>query len=534
MTTEIKYLAFKGVDKKEQILFKSFLNLAKNELEYQVVILKQDHQDEPNILIVDEGYEFADTDSHHQGLPTITVGESLDSEIATYIQRPVQWSDFKLALSRLDNQFLDRSQDDLERTSTSDIKFAINKGEGLDDETLSLDADSEESFLEPDDLIQEQVENLEVVKADEPELKVEDLDLTLEEPSEQVSADELNLEAEKDAEAGLESIELNLEKPAPVASDEVTTGERSTVSVDSETTSDDQEGEFELDQMTVEYNSFTSSEYLEDAADDVSDFNKTAEPVAEAEEPVILVTDSESSSVNSVLVFETDSEEAWEFSVTESTISSKAEKVGNLAVDDDEIAKDEVVLEKKVGLQMKPNEKYWETDNEIIANHQTLFYIKTQREMVYSAKEPGHWPAILREGSLSKLPLSESWTPKSGFKAYPINCLTWVNVLVNESDKLADDIDEDASFLLKEWPQFDLIELDNSLLKLCTMLFVRPETLDSLITKSGYSRSTVTGLINACDRIGILESKQEGFEQSRSISILGDDGVLGKLKGVFR
>ena len=107
-------------------------------------------------------------------------------------------------------------------------------------------------------------------------------------------------------------------------------------------------------------------------------------------------------------------------------------------------------------------------------------------------------------------------------------------MLVNESDKLADDIDEDASFLLKEWPQFDLIELDNSLLKLCTMLFVRPETLDSLITKSGYSRSTVTGLINACDRIGILESKQEGFEQSRSISILGDDGVLGKLKGVFR
>ena len=54
MTTEIKYLTFKGIEKKEQILFKSFLNLAKNELEYQVVILKAGHGDDPDILILDE------------------------------------------------------------------------------------------------------------------------------------------------------------------------------------------------------------------------------------------------------------------------------------------------------------------------------------------------------------------------------------------------------------------------------------------------------------------------------------------------
>jgi len=40
VTEEIKNLAFKGIEKKEQIVLKSFLNLAKNELKYKINVLK--------------------------------------------------------------------------------------------------------------------------------------------------------------------------------------------------------------------------------------------------------------------------------------------------------------------------------------------------------------------------------------------------------------------------------------------------------------------------------------------------------------
>ena len=96
MSAQIKYLIFKGIEKKEQILFKSFINLAKNELSYQVVILKPDApgSDVPGIMIMDEAYKLDDQEQNLADLPTILIGN--DSEdAANYIKRPAQWSDFK-------------------------------------------------------------------------------------------------------------------------------------------------------------------------------------------------------------------------------------------------------------------------------------------------------------------------------------------------------------------------------------------------------------------------------------------------------
>ena len=72
-TTQIKNLVFKGIEKKEQILFKSFLNLAKNELTYQVVILKDSDTDAtPDFVMMDESYEYSDDEAALKDLPTIT------------------------------------------------------------------------------------------------------------------------------------------------------------------------------------------------------------------------------------------------------------------------------------------------------------------------------------------------------------------------------------------------------------------------------------------------------------------------------
>ncbi len=438
MTTQIKYLAFKGIEKKEQILFKSFLNLAKNELEYKVVVLKAGHEDEPDILILDESYSFDDSEKGLATRPTILVGNDLDNDSDTYICRPVQWSDFKLALSQLTVNVVNADPPPLLRVLPSDIKFAIN-------------IHSENSFASHSQTTEQDFSNA-------------------------------------------------------------------------------NEHKFDLENMSIDYNSFTSSEYVK-VADDVRKFNQQNTDVS-ANQPVLLMTDDESSSVNSVLVIETDSNEIWDITLSEHTSISEVDQTVNDEIES-EVEDDEVVLEQKVGLQMQSNEEYWLTDNEIIVDHQTLFYIKAERQMVYSMKEPGLWSQILRKGTISKLPMTSNWQPKNGFKAYPMSCLSWVNALINDIEDLAPGLDQNAGYILKKWPQFDLIELDNTLLKLCTMLFVRTETVDSLMTKSGYNRATVVGFINACNNVNILTAAND-FDQKSSTSISSPVGVLGKIKDVFR
>ncbi|MBL4672980.1 MAG: hypothetical protein JKX81_12030 [Arenicella sp.] len=98
---------------------------------------------------------------------------------------------------------------------------------------------------------------------------------------------------------------------------------------------------------------------------------------------------------------------------------------------------------------------------------------------------------------------------------------------------LASALDSQTEYILECWPHFDLLELDNMLLKLCTMLFVRPESPHSLMQKSGYSRSVVYGLVNACNELDILRVSAEFALDKFSESDV-DEGVFGKIKDVFR
>ena len=464
MTTQIKYLAFKGIEKKEQILFKSFLNLAKNELEYQVVILKSGHADDPDILILDESYSFDDSEKAFQTRPTILIGDDLKNDSDTYICRPVQWSDFKLALSQLNVEVVDDYIGEIDTDADPDTDVSASTDDNV---SLTTDASSNP-------------EEVEQVLPTEVEFKIDhDIDSISEGESDSADAD-------------------------PKAY------------------------EYDLGDMSVEYNSFTNSDYMLEVADDVRGFNDD-----EIKPAVLLRTDDESSSVSSVLIFETDSREVWDISLSEETSESELDPISQIIGTDDDEDTEEVVLEQKVGLQIKTDEEYWMSDNEIIVDHQTLFYIKAERGMVYSTKEPGLWPQVLREGTISKLPMVGNWQPKKGLKAYSLSCIHWVNAIANEVEDLAPELDEKSAYILKKWPQFDLIELDNSLLKLCTMLFVRAETIESLMAKSGYSRGTIVGLINACHSINILRAAND-FDQDNSISLVKTDGVLGKIKGVFK
>jgi len=102
MNNHIEYLAFKGIEKKERILFKSFMNLAKNDLAYQIVVLSASDAENqtPGIVIIDESYSKDEKDDFANA-QSIVVGNDLQKQSDSYIVRPAQWSDFKTALSKL-------------------------------------------------------------------------------------------------------------------------------------------------------------------------------------------------------------------------------------------------------------------------------------------------------------------------------------------------------------------------------------------------------------------------------------------------
>lgn len=435
MTIEIKHLVFKGIEKKEQILFKSFLNLAKNELEYQVVILKESSgsDESPNIVIADSSYKFSSEEEPLNDLPTIRVGNELD-ETSGYIVRPVQWSDFKTELTRLDMNAASERQSPVEQVLPQDMEFAI-----------------------------------------------------------------------------------------------VEMGEKSESS-DTGDTSESDDNDYELDNLSIDYNSFTNSEYMK-VVDDVKGFN---DDDVDAPQALVLVSDDESASSNSVLVIETNSLDAWEMSeseVDEDDIEEDSIDSDSAYVDAE--AEAELTRKLKTGSVVEPGSEFWAGDAEIYSDREQLLVIKPERDLVYSHDEPGKWTAALRKKTVTKVALGSSWRPTDELMAFPISRLVWANTIANKSSGLMDGLDAQTDYILERWPHFDLLELDNMLLKLCTMMFVKPESPNSLMQKSGYSRTVVYGLVNACHELDLLRVSAE-FDLEEFSEMNSGAGMFGKIKEVFR
>ena len=443
MTVQIKYLAFKGISKKEEILFKSFLNLAKNDLDYKLVVLKsgQLDVDVPDIVIMDENHEFKESEKSLLELPKVVVGSDLESDAPDYISRPVQWSEFKYAITSLKVDLTEQSTKSTARVLPTEVKLAIS--------------DVEEKSLSENNSTSE-----------------------IEDPTQEYSAEG--------------------------------------------------DYEYELDKMSIDYHSFTNSDYIK-VVDDVKQFNEGNSVGINT--PVILMTDDESASANSVLVLETNSMDAWDFNPSELSLSEFDEKASRAEFD--EPVTQEIELKQRAGFEVHSDEEYWLEDNEIIIDNRSFLFIKTARKMVYSAIEPGRWPSIMQRGSLFKIPLERNWRPHDGLNVYPLSCLLWVNTLINQTSSLNSDLRENQKYMLARWPNFDLLELDNVLLKLCTMLFVQAESVASLASKSGYARSTIRGLMNACDQMGYLVTPDQVVVEKMA-PVTNEEGMLGKIKDVFR
>lgn len=502
MTEEIKHLAFKGIEKKEQIVLKSFLNLAKNELKYKIIVIKGNDKSgqEPDVLIAADGYVFSDSEKKLESLPCIVLGDNLEEEWSGYITDPIQWSDFRVALTQF-SEVTPR-----ERVEERAVEVVVEQDSII--ELTDEDLDGEKGVVDVSEKVLEEFDDEDVFTVGELEVEKESQGETLEALPE---------------EAKFVIEEIDEESTKTESSDEF----------------EPIDHEFELDNMSIDYASHTNSEYLK-VVDDVQQFQDS-----DVEQPsaMLLVTDDESSSVNSVLVIETNSHDEWDFSETESSASAEMDssEIAKQAVEgmaddnfddiDAEVAMPDIKSES--GFDIAPGEKYWEADNEIIADNVSVLCVKYQRKMVYSTSEPGKWLGEMQGKKLSKLPLNNSWRPKKGLISYPVSQLIWVNTLMTESDALSDGLKDNVEYILEKWPHFDLLQLDNVLLKLCSLLFVKSESLNSLVEKSGYSRSTVRGLMNACYKEGLLKSADD-IQVDSLIAAADGDSVFGKIKGVFR
>jgi hypothetical protein len=280
--------------------------------------------------------------------------------------------------------------------------------------------------------------------------------------------------------------------------------------------SDADEFDYELDNLSIDYHSFTNSEYLK-VVNDVKGF-KEGEEAPDLPHALLLVTDDESLSNNSVLVIETNSLDAWEMSESEFDNHVNNTDVAEEVIESDSSyldAAEEAKLTTKLasGLVIKPGADFWSEDAEIFSDREKILFIRNK--------------------TLTKCQLEATWRPSNELKAFPISRLVWANTIATKSSDLIVGLDAQTEYILERWPHFDLLELDNMLLKLCTMLFVHSESAHSLMQKSGYSRTVVYGFINACHELDVLRVSAD-FDLENISESNADEGVFGKIKDVFR
>lgn len=443
MTSTTKKLVFKGIEKKEQILFKSFLNLVKNDLNYDVELIQDPDAplSDADLIIADAGYTLSAQERKMAALPTLKIGEDANLMGDGYLLRPVQWSDFKDGMAHLN---FDQAGEELfEDQRVLPTKISLEIGG---------DNDSEDDFDEDEEV--------------------------------------------------------------------------------SRSFSDASDYNFSLDKMSIDYHSFTNSDYVK-VVDDVKGFNEDEDDAPQA---VVLVTDDESGSSNSVLVIETNSLDAWDLSESEfedlpsQTVESPSElELPELAAKERQEVRGKIAS----GTTVNTKTELWMTEQEVLAGSHTLFVVKTSERKVYSSREPGKWIKAIRNKELISVDIAGDWKPSVDMKVYPLERLIWVNTLIGRCEKLDDDVTDSQEFMLKSWPHFELLELDNALLKITTMLFVAPESAYSLMQKTGESRALVYGMMNACKELGTLVDPID-IERHNLEVPAQDEGMFGKIKDVFR
>lgn len=100
MTKSTKHIHLIGIERKEAMLVKSFVDLVNDDLNVDYQIDSQ-HQQVPSLFIVDELSHHDDVNAVNPKAPMLVVGEDANNPEIGYLHRPMQWSRFKSVLELL-------------------------------------------------------------------------------------------------------------------------------------------------------------------------------------------------------------------------------------------------------------------------------------------------------------------------------------------------------------------------------------------------------------------------------------------------
>jgi len=156
-----------------------------------------------------------------------------------------------------------------------------------------------------------------------------------------------------------------------------------------------------------------------------------------------------------------------------------------------------------------------------------LFLIDETGQRLYSDSPIREWSKILRERNLVRRDLSAGWYVDPSVKSSPLPWFLWCSAQARSKGRLLPKIDPGQQYLLEKWPNFELIRNDNQSLRLCALLFSRPESVKSLVAKSDIKGRKVVAFMNACYLLGLIkmtgvdeEIEWTDGEEVRSLSLM--------------
>lgn len=480
MSAELKILKFVGVDKKEQVLLKSFLNLAKDELEYELQI--DESHASPDVVVMDEEH-VESGQSYAANVLKITIGNSSDNASESYINRPLQWSRFKSVLDKLDEV---QAQQPVQSQPTEQPAQAAPSKE------------ASQVVSKPEQPPVQQQSQPEPKPANvQPQKQQQSVQQQVPAPEQQQAVQQTPQPVEQQA----PPVQQTAPPPQPVqsAEQEVVEFFPGTQEHDAQVQFSENVGEWELE-VSIEPDAESSSEKEAVPEDELGQLYALNDNSLES--PSEFLDNIEE------MVIETDKVDEWdeksattEMSESEGLLTKEKSSMSSLNnLLDTTKTKQEDLVGDAVGDEVK----FWSGDLEVLLNNHPVFVIREKRGTVYTEYEPYKWYKIIGSGGMRKRKLDSKWKPYGRLESYPIEWLMWCAYITRSKGVLTDGINKKDLFLLEKWPDFSLLQNDNNLLKLCSLAFANPESPRSLVVQSKLRARVVVGFINACNAMKLL------------------------------
>jgi hypothetical protein len=215
--------------------------------------------------------------------------------------------------------------------------------------------------------------------------------------------------------------------------------------------------------------------------------------------------------IEDTVIIETDFIDAWTISI-EAELNSVSQSLNEMKrgpLAREPVSKIQPVL--RQGVRVPSGIRFWEGDAEILLGGAPLFLIDETGQRLYSDSPIREWTKILRERNLVRRDLSEGWYVDPSVKSSPLPWFLWCSAQARSKGRLLSKIDPGQEYLLEKWPNFELIRNDNQSLRLCALLFSRPESVKSLVAKSEIKGRKVVAFMNACYLLGLV--KMTGIDE---------------------